>query len=103
VRGEVALVELHALDELDLGLEALALFDRDHAVLADLVHGLGDDLPDLLILVGGAGADLGDLLRGIDLLRSLPQLLHDRRDGLVDAALDLVGVAPAVMFLRPSA
>jgi hypothetical protein len=47
VGREVALVELHALDELDLGLEALALFDGDDAVLADLVHGGGDDLADL--------------------------------------------------------
>jgi hypothetical protein len=71
VGREVALVELHALDEFDLGLEALAFFDGDDAVLADLVHGLGDDLADLLVLVGGARADLGDLLGGLDLLGHL--------------------------------
>jgi len=101
--GEVALVELHALDELDLGVQGLALFNRDHAVLADLVHRLRDDLADLLILVGRAGADLGDFPGRFDLLGGLAELLDDRGDGLVDAALDLVGLAPAVMFFRPSA
>jgi hypothetical protein len=54
VGAEVALVELHALDEFDVGLEALALFDGDDAVLADLVHRLGDDLADLGVLVGAS-------------------------------------------------
>jgi hypothetical protein len=31
-----------------VGLEALGLLDRDHAVLADLLHRVGDDLADLL-------------------------------------------------------
>jgi hypothetical protein len=44
-----------------VGVQALALFDGDHAVLADLVHRGGDDLADFRILVGGAGAHLGDL------------------------------------------
>ena len=92
VRREVALVELHALDEFDVGLEALALFDGDHAVLADLVDRLGDDLADLLVLVGGAGADLGDLGRRGDLLGHLLELGDDGLDGLVDTALDLVGI-----------
>jgi hypothetical protein len=66
VRRDVALVELHALDEVDGRVDALALFDRDHAVLADLVHRLGDLVADLLVLVGGAHADLGDLLLALD-------------------------------------
>ena len=69
VRRDVALVEAHALDEVDLHAEGLALLDGDDAVLADLVDGLGDHLADLL--VGGRdGGDLGDLLLvGLDLLR----------------------------------
>ncbi len=47
VRREVAAVELHALDRLELGRHALVLFDRDHALLADLLHGLGEDVADL--------------------------------------------------------
>ena len=42
VRREVALVELHALDELELHAEGVGLFDGDDAVLADLVDGVGD-------------------------------------------------------------
>ena len=66
VRRDVALVELHAFDEVDGRLDALAFLDRDDAVLADLVHGLGDLLADLAVLVGGGGADLGDLLLALD-------------------------------------
>ena len=49
VRGDVALVEPHALDELELHAERVGLLDRDHAVLAYLVDGLGDDLADLWV------------------------------------------------------
>ena len=46
VRRQVALVELHALGELELGAERVRLLDGHHAVLADLVDRLGDDLAD---------------------------------------------------------
>ncbi len=51
VRAEEASVELHAFDDVDVGLEALALFNRDHAVLADLVEGFGHDLADFTVVV----------------------------------------------------
>ncbi len=95
MRAEVALVELHALDEFDFGGEALAFFNGDYAVLADLVHRLGDDLADVGVLVGGAGADLSDLLARIDLLAHLGEFVNDDGHGLVDAALDHVGVRAA--------
>jgi hypothetical protein len=88
VGGQVALVELHALDPLDVRLEALALLDRDDAVLADLVHGLGDHLADLLVVVRRDGADLGDLGLALHGRADLLQLLDDRADGLLDTALD---------------
>ena len=46
VRGQVALVELHALGELELHAEGVRLLDGDHAVLAHLVDGVGEDLAD---------------------------------------------------------
>jgi hypothetical protein len=51
VGREEAAVELHALDDGRLGLEALALFDRDDAVLADLLERVGHDLADLASLL----------------------------------------------------
>ena len=44
---EVAAVELHALDHVELGGESLGLLDRDHAFLADLFHRLGDHVADV--------------------------------------------------------
>ena len=65
---EIAAVELHALDDVELGLGGLGLFDRDDALVADLLHRLGDHLADRLVAVRGDGADLGDLFRGLHLL-----------------------------------
>src|SRR3712207_8328083 len=50
VRREVALVELHALGDVELGGEGVALLDGDDAVLADLLHGLADQVADLGVL-----------------------------------------------------
>src|ERR1039458_5603932 len=49
VGRDVALVELHALGELEVHTERLALLDVDHAVLADPLDGVGDDVADLLV------------------------------------------------------
>ena len=60
VGGEVAAVELHAFDHFQRGLHGLGFFDGDDAILADLLHGFGDDAADLLVVVGGDRADLRD-------------------------------------------
>src|SRR5713226_8504099 len=87
VERQVAAVELHHVHRLERGLEALRLLDRDHAVLADLVHGVGDLVADLLITIGGDGADLRDLLPALGGRGDPLQLLHHQLDRLVDAAL----------------
>src|SRR5215207_3064030 len=84
VGAQVALVELHALGELEVHPEGLRLLDVDHAVLADLVYGLGDDVADL-VRARGDGAHPRDLVLATDLLRPRPDLLDRRLDGLVDA------------------
>src|SRR5947208_182150 len=89
VRREIAAVELHALDEVKLVLERLAVLDGDHAFLADLVHRIGDDLADVEIGVRRDGADLGNLLRGGTGLGDLLQLLDHGDHRLVNAALEV--------------
>ncbi len=87
VGRDVALVEAHALGELKLEAEGVALLDGDDAFLADLVHRLGDDLAD----GGVAGGDRGgrsDLLLGLDVLGELGQLVGDGGDGGLDAPLE---------------
>src|SRR5687767_1795497 len=92
VRREVAAVELHALDEVELVLERLAVLDGDHAFFTDLVHRIGDDLADVRIGIGRDRSDLRDFLAARAGLRDLLQLLGDRDDRLVDAALQVHGV-----------
>ena len=89
VGRDIAAVELHAFDDVELGLEALRLFDGDDAFVADLLHGLGKELADLMVAVRRDGADLGDLVVRGDLLGVGLEVLDDRLDGEVDAALEV--------------
>ena len=88
VGRDVAAVELHALGVLHLDLEALALLDRDHAVLSDLVHGLGQELADLNV-VGGNCGDVLDVMFAFDGNRELLDLVDDGLRAKIDAALEL--------------
>ena len=95
IRGQVALVELHAFDNLERRLDALGLFDGDGAVVADLLHGLGDDLADLAVAVRGNRRDLADdLIVILYLLAHLGKLLDDTVHSLLDATLERHRVGP---------
>src|SRR5471030_1416507 len=94
VGREVTSVELHAFDDFELVNQGLAIFDGDHAFLADFVHGLGDAIADGGVRIGGNGADLGDFLAGGAWLGNLLQLFGDRDHGFVDAALQVHRVHP---------
>ena len=87
VGRDVASVELHALGVFLLETERLAFLDRDDAVLADLVHDLGDDVADFRIR-GGDGGDGRDLLARVDRAGLLLDLGDDGLDGLLDADAD---------------
>ena len=84
---QVALVELHALRELELEAEGLALLDVDDAVLADLLDRVRDHVADLT-LARRDGGDPGDVLLAGHLDRLLLQVGDDRLDGLLDAPLE---------------
>src|SRR3954449_12332461 len=86
VRRQVTLVEAHALGELELEAEGVALLDGDDTFLADLVHRLGDELADGRVS-GGDRRGGGDLLLGLDVLGRGEQVLRDGGDGLLDALL----------------
>ena len=87
VRGDVALVEAHSLDQLEVHPEGLGLLDGDDPVLTHLVDGLGDQVADLG--VGRRdGSHLGDLLLGLRLLGDGLQRVHGGLDGGLDAPLE---------------
>src|SRR5687768_2842714 len=92
VRREITAIELHALDQVELVLQRLAVLDGNHAFLADLVHRVGDDLADVGIGVGRNRSDLRDLLGARARPGDLLQLLDHGGDRLVDAALQVHGV-----------
>ena len=101
VGRDVAPVELHALGVFLLEAERLAFLDGDDAVLADLVHDLGDELADLGI--GGADGGHGrDLLAVVDRRAFSLSCSTIASTPLSRPRLTIIGLAPAVTFLRPS-
>ena len=48
---EIAAVELHALDHVELGLRGLGFLDRNDALIADLFHRVSDHLADRLVAI----------------------------------------------------
>jgi hypothetical protein len=90
VRRQVALVELHALGELQADAGGRALLHGDDAVAADLVEGLGEGLADRRVLRGDGG-DVGDR-RGVgDLDGDLVQARLEGGDRRVHAPLEATG------------
>src|SRR5712664_3249507 len=87
VGGEVAAVKLHAFDYFEGGFHRLGFLDGDDPILADILHGFGDDAADLLVIVGGNGANLGDHV-ALDVLVEPLDFRNGYFDGFFDAALE---------------
>ena len=81
--------------------KVLRFLDVDHAVLADLLDGVGDDVADLTV-AGGDGGHAGDVFFAGDLFGLLLDLGDGRVDGRSMPRLMAIGLAPAATFLRPS-
>ena len=92
VGRDVTLVEAHALGELELEAEGLALLHGDDAFFADLVHSFSDELTDLGVATGRNGSGGCDLLFGLDVLRHGEELVGDDIGRLLDTALETHGV-----------
>src|SRR4030081_429826 len=89
VGRDIAAVELHAFDDVEFGLERLGFLNRDDALVADLLHGVGEELADFRVAVGRDGADLGDFLVRGDLLGILDEVGDHGVHRQVDTALQI--------------
>ena len=88
VRGEVSVIELHALDHVEHGFRRIGFLYSDDAVRTDLLHGVGDHITDFGIAVRRYGSHLGDGLLVVHLNGILVELVDDGGHGLVDTGLD---------------
>ena len=88
VGGHVALVELHAVHDFEFGFHGLRVFDGDDAFASDLVKGLGDERPNLGVVVGRDGRDLTDHVAAVDLDGAALEVLHHGRNGRIEAGLE---------------
>lgn len=93
VGRDEAAVEAHTLGDLELILHGLALLDGDDTLLADLLHGVGDQLANVLVAVGADGGDLGNLGAGGDVARVSLEVLDDGIDSGLDTTAEIHGVA----------
>src|SRR4029077_12143923 len=64
VRRQIPTIKLHAFDNIQLGLERLGFFNSDDAILAPLLHGLRNNVPNSLVVVCAYRADLRDHVAG---------------------------------------
>ena len=94
VRRQETSLELHPFDEFDFGVDLTALFDRDHAVFANLQQGICQNLADFFVVVTGDSRDSFDALTiiGFDGLGELLQFFNNRIDSLLGAAADCHGI-----------
>src|SRR5665213_509935 len=93
VGRQVAAIELHAFDDIDVGFQALAFLDGDDAILADAIKRIGHDLADLAIIVGGDGGDAFDVGLAVDRPGLFLEMFGDGADRLADAARQRHGVS----------
>ncbi len=91
VVGDIAPVKLHPFHNFQGGADPLGFFHGDDAVFADLFHGIGNELPDLLT-VGGNGGNLGDGFPALDGLAVLLDGFNGHFDRLFDTPLHDHGV-----------
>lgn len=89
VRAQVATVELHALDDVGLGDEALVFLYGDDTLVADLLHRVRDHLADLGFAVGRHGANLRHFGRVVDFTCGGFDRFNDFAGRKVDAALEV--------------
>eukprot|EP00128_Syssomonas_multiformis_P010631 Colp12_sorted_trinity150504_noHs@26170 len=90
--GDVATVELHTLGNLKLVIKGLAILNGDDTVLANSLHGVGNEVTDLGVAVGGNGGDLGDLLRSGHRARELLKTLDDDINSGLNTTAEIKGV-----------
>ena len=102
VGREVAAVELHAFDDVELGLGGLGFLDRDDAFVADLLHRLSDHLADFGVAVGRDGADLGNFIRRLHLLGAGLDVLDGFSRARSMPRFRSIGFMPAATDLAPS-
>ena len=89
IRRQVAAIELHAFDDIQLGLQSLGFLDGNHAFIADGLHRTRDHIADFFLAIRRDRADLRDFLAGLDLLGPFPDFSGHGLHGHVDAALQV--------------
>ena len=87
VRRQVAAIELHPFNDVEGRFDGLRFLHSNDAILADFLHGFGDDVSDRGVIVGGNGSDLRNHV-ALHRLRQFLNPLHCNFDRALDSAFD---------------
>ena len=89
VRRQVTPVELHAFDELQVGLHRFGFFNGNHTILADLLHRLSDQRPNVFVVVRRNRGHLLLFFLALHRLRKFLQLFDHDLHRAIDSALEI--------------
>ena len=101
VTTQVTTVELHTLNNTDIGITALALLDSDDTILRNLAHSVSQELTNLCIVVGRNSSHLLNLI--IVVIYLLSMILdegNDSSNSLVDTTLQIHWVSTCCYVLQ---
>ena len=85
VGGDVALVELHTVDETHGRFGRLPFLNSDHAILAHLLQGLSEQIADRAVVVGTDSPNLRHFFGTLHLLCHLREAADGSRHGLLNS------------------
>ena len=88
VRGNVSLIELHAVYKTNRCLGCFALFNGNHAILSNLLESLREQIANCTVVIGADRANLRNLFGTLHLLCHFHQPAHCGSHSLLDAAAD---------------
>ena len=101
VGRDVTAVKLHTLNHVNARLGALGLLDGDDTVLFYLLHRLGNELADSIIVIGADACHILNLTEVVtNLLGLLLDTVNNDLDGLVDTTLYIHGVSTGSHVLQ---
>ena len=101
LRGDVPAVNLHALLDVNRGLESLPAFDAEHAIRTDAVERVCNHLADVVVVSRGDGCDRLDVAASRDRLRLRLEDFHELGAALVHSPLDVDWVGTRGDVLQP--
>ena len=84
VRGDISFVKLHSINKANSCFGGFPLFNSDHAILANLLKCLSEQVTNKLIVIGTNSSYLSHFFRTAHLAGDLHEMIHCSRNALLN-------------------